>query len=273
MAERTTGGGRRNSRFRRLGQVGAVLASAALLAACNSTSGQSRLGVSASERVVKAGQPVPRGGGTYKVGKPYKVAGRWFHPEENPGYDSTGMASWYGSAFHGRKTANGEIFDMNALTAAHPTLPLPTYARVTNLENGSSVVVRVNDRGPFAHNRLIDLSKRTAEVLGFTGHGTAEVRVQYVGAAPLEGGDEWLTTTVRNDGETVAPVMLASAQGQPPQTATPTPQPRPMTIEDLIADEGGGPVLAMSSSYVASNGTAQIDDAFALFKEPQSLSF
>lgn len=127
------------------------------------------------------------GGGTYKVGAPYQVAGVWYYPRAEPSYDRTGIASWYGRQFHGRKTANGEIFDMNVPSAAHPTLPLPSNVRVTNLENGRSVVLRVNDRGPFAHGRVIDVSRRGAELLGFKKNGTAKVRVQFVSAADLPG--------------------------------------------------------------------------------------
>jgi rare lipoprotein A len=123
------------------------------------------------------------------VGKPYMVAGRWYSPRVDTSYDKTGRASWYGSNFHGRLTANGEIFDQNALTAAHPTLPLPSYVRVTNLDNRRSIIVRVNDRGPFVADRLIDLSKRSADMLGYLNTGVASVRVQYVGPAPLEGDD------------------------------------------------------------------------------------
>ena len=151
-----------------------------------------------SPRVVKPGQPVPKGGGVYKIGRSYTIKGQTFHPREDEGYDRKGVASWYGDDFHGRLTANGEVYDMHALTAAHPTLPMPTYVRVTNLQNDRSVVVRVNDRGPFARGRIIDLSKRTAEVLDFKRDGTAQVRVQFIGRAPLDGEDEWLTTTVRN---------------------------------------------------------------------------
>ena len=129
--------------------------------------------------------PVPWGGGRYHVGKPYQVAGRWFEPKEQPNYDKKGTASWYGEDFNRRKTSNGEWFDMNRLTAAHATLPLPSYVKVTNLENGREVVVRVNDRGPFVDTRVIDLSKRTAEVLEFKNKGKAQVRVQYIGPAPL----------------------------------------------------------------------------------------
>lgn len=129
--------------------------------------------------------PIPRGGGRYLVGQPYQVAGRWFTPREQPGYDKSGIASWYGEAFHRRQTSNGEYFDMAMLSAAHATLPLPSYAKVTNLENGRSIVVRINDRGPFVDSRVIDLSKRSAEVLGYKQKGMAKVRIQYIGPAPL----------------------------------------------------------------------------------------
>ena len=124
-------------------------------------------------------------GGIYKVGKPYKIAGEWYYPRENTKYDNIGIASWYGPKFQGRRTANGEIFDMNLLTAAHPTLPMPVMVQVTNLENGRSMKLRVNDRGPFKKNREIDLSRRAAEILGFKDKGTARVRVKYLQRAPL----------------------------------------------------------------------------------------
>lgn len=124
-------------------------------------------------------------GGIYKIGTPYEIEGEWYYPQEDRTYDNVGTASWYGPKFHGRRTANGEIFDMNLLTAAHPTLPMPIRAKVTNLENGKSVIVRINDRGPFAKDREIDMSRRAAEVLGFQQQGTTQVRVQYLGRAPL----------------------------------------------------------------------------------------
>ena len=124
-------------------------------------------------------------GGIYKVGNPYKIAGEWYYPRENTKYDNIGIASWYGPKFQGRRTANGEIFDMNLLTAAHPTLPMPVMVQVTNLENGRSMKLRVNDRGPFKKNREIDLSRRAAEILGFKDKGTARVRVKYLQRAPL----------------------------------------------------------------------------------------
>ena len=118
------------------------------------------------------------GQGEYKVGLPYQVDGVWFYPREDLGYAATGLASWYGSEFNGRRTANGEIFNMNIVSAAHPTLPLPSIVRVTNLENGRAISVRVNDRGPFARGRIIDLSRRAAQLLGFELQGTARVRVE-----------------------------------------------------------------------------------------------
>ncbi len=151
---------------------------------------EAEYGVKASPRVTTKKSNLARGGGRDQLGKPYKVRGKIYYPKEDKNYKKTGLASWYGDAFHGRLTANGEIYDMTHLTAAHPTMPLPSYARVTNVENGSSVIVRVNDRGPYSHNRLIDLSKRAAEMLDYTRTGTAKVKVEYVGRAPLDGEDD-----------------------------------------------------------------------------------
>ena len=151
---------------------------------------ESEYGVKASPRVSNKRSGLPRGGGREQLGKPYKVAGKWYYPKEDRRYSKVGAASWYGDAFHGRLTANGEIYDMTHLTAAHPTMPLPSYARVTNTLNGSSVIVRVNDRGPFADGRIIDLSKRAAELLDYAHTGVAKVKVEYVGRAPLDGRDD-----------------------------------------------------------------------------------
>lgn len=158
------------------------------IAACRSGGGN---GEKLGERVVPLGQPVPKGGGAYRIGSPYQVAGGWYTPREEPGYDRVGSASWYGELFHGRRTANGEIYDMERLTAAHPTLPLPVYAQVTNLSNGRTIVVRINDRGPYARDRIMDLSRRSAELLGFRANGTASVRVKYLGRAPMNGDDSY----------------------------------------------------------------------------------
>jgi len=211
-----------------------VTTAAALASACSSNppartiGGVSRsvfsedeYGVSSSPRVT-ASRHVPKGGGRYKLGSPYKVAGRWYVPHENPNYVETGVASWYGDDFHGRKTANGEVFDANSLTAAHPTLPLPSYALVTNLDNGKSVLVRVNDRGPYVNDRIIDLSQASAKELGYLNHGRARVRVQYAGRAPLNGNDsrerQYLADQRSGRGDSYPPVALASNRGDPTST-------------------------------------------------------
>ena len=186
---------RRNSR----GAIGLVIGAALAAGACSrSSSGPGptsdnrinpKTGTSASPRLFTEGQTIPKGGGTYKIGAPYKIGTRWYVPAEDPHYDRTGLASWYGADFHGRKTANGEVFDMNALTAAHPTLPIPSYAYVTNLSNNRTILVRINDRGPYAHDRVLDLSRRAARELGSEGAGVTQVRVKYAGRAPLGGND------------------------------------------------------------------------------------
>ena len=185
----------------------------------------------ASPRVIADGEPVPRGGGAYMVGKPYSVAGHTYYPSEKR-YVAVGLASWYGDAFHGRRTANGEIYDRDGVTAAHPTMPLPCYARVTNLYNHRSMIVRVNDRGPFAADRIMDVSRRTADALGFQGSGTAKVKVEYVGAASLAGSDdEKLLATLRLDGPATLdgdmPTMVAEAEPPPAAVAALDPRETP----------------------------------------------
>src|SRR6476469_5719951 len=203
-------------------------------------------GVSSSPRVVAFGEPVPKGGGTYRVGKPYVVAGRVYVPEEDVNYREEGLASWYGDDFHGRLTANGEVFDMSALTAAHPTLPMPCYARVTNLSNGRSLIVRVNDRGPYHGNRLIDVSNKAAELLDFKGNGVARVRVEYVGRAPLEGSDDrQLVATLRTGEPAPSPSLVRVASARPfvPETSgrairgeIPMPEGRPYSLGNTPQD-------------------------------------
>jgi rare lipoprotein A len=223
-----------------------VVLGAGCLALANCSNGRMagkidpRYGVAASARVVEPGQPVPKGGGVYRVGKPYAVAGRVYVPEENINYSAIGRASWYGDDFHGRYTANGEVFDMNSISAAHPTLPLPSYVRVTNLANHRSIVVRVNDRGPYVGDRLIDVSVKTAELLGFYGHGVARVKVDYVGRAPLEGSDDRkLVATLREGVPARPPVQVASSRpfaptyfdSRPLRTAdVPSPPDRPYRL-------------------------------------------
>ena len=161
------------------------------------------------------GERVSHSTGRYSVGKPYSVNGQTYVPTENPKYRAEGVASWYGPDFHGGPTANGERYDMHGISAAHPTMPLPSYARVTNLENGRSIIVRVNDRGPYHRNRVIDLSIGTAKALDFYSRGLAHVRVEYVGRAPIEGSDDtMLMATLRDNSPAPAPskVMIAAAK-------------------------------------------------------------
>lgn len=150
-----------------IGKGGAVAAALLLLGACSTTP--------------QTASPGPQTGsprGVYKVGSPYQISGVWYYPKEDYEYRESGIASWYGSDFHGKATANGEVYDMTEMTAAHRTLPLPSLVRVTNLDNGRSVLLRVNDRGPFARGRIIDVSRRGAQLLGFERQGTAKVRVE-----------------------------------------------------------------------------------------------
>jgi len=185
-----------------------------------------------------AGDPSAKG--VYKIGKPYQIDGAWYYPAEDWNYNETGIASWYGEAFHGKDTANGENFDLNAMTAAHRTLPLPTVVEVTNLDNGRSIQVRVNDRGPFARGRIIDLSRRSAQLLGFEAQGTAKVRVkilvpesiQAASLARRNGGDDKAIAAI--DAPKPAPLAQVTAQplAPPPGVRTavapptrPLPQP------------------------------------------------
>src|SRR6202522_3874901 len=226
-----------------------------------------KYGVSSSPRVVAFGDPVPKGGGTYRVGKPYTVAGRVYVPEEDTHYRAEGLASWYGDDFHGRLTANGEVFDMASLTAAHPTLPMPCYARVTNLSNGKSLVVRVNDRGPYHGNRVMDVSSRAAELLEFKGYGVARVRVEYVGRAPLEGSDErQLMATLRSGVPAPSPSLVRVASARPfvPETPSsgravrgevPMPEGRPYSLGNTSADQASiSATSEMSASARPSSG-------------------
>ena len=162
--------------------------------------------------------------GGYKVGSPYQINGVWYYPKEDPFYDETGIASWYGEDFHGKATANGEVYNMNALTAAHRTLPMPVIVRVTNLDNGRSIRLRVNDRGPYARGRIIDVSRRAAELLGFIDNGTARVRVQFEGRADVNAPaaeDEDEVSARTPGGIHSAPVTsVASSELAPPPGAS-----------------------------------------------------
>ena len=230
----------------RAARVACIIGIGGILASCAGTGGsspkfsESEYGKS-SPRVVASNRKVPEGGGRYMVGEPYRVAGRTYIPQDNPvGYRATGNASWYGDNFHGRKTANGEVYDMRDLTAAHPTLPLPSYVRVTNLANNRSVIVRVNDRGPFTHNRVIDVSSQAASMLDFKRAGTAKVQVEYIGRARLDGKDgDMLMASYRGPGGTLPRTMVASNDVRLPKPGifTPGTKTRP-TIDFGVADQG-----------------------------------
>lgn len=247
-----------------------------------------KYGVSSSPRVVEFDQPVPKGGGTYRIGKPYVVGGRTYVPEENTNYRAEGLASWYGDDFHGRLTANGEVFDMTSLTAAHPTLPLPCYVRVTNMGNGKSLIVRVNDRGPYHGNRVIDVSHRAATLLDFQTSGIARVRVEYVGRAPLEGSDDrMLVATLRTNEPAPAPsgVRIASADAFVPSMPAsrgtwrgnvPMPMERPYTLGSTQEDAAAAGPSEVSSPRVARAGrgddtsASSTDANVALFRPVSS---
>jgi rare lipoprotein A len=239
-----------------------------------------KYGVSSSPRVVAFGEPVPKGGGTYRVGKPYTVGGRVYVPEEDVNYREEGLASWYGDDFHGRLTANGEVFDMESLTAAHPTLPMPCYARVTNLANGKSLIVRVNDRGPYHGNRLIDVSNKAAELLEFKGNGVARVRVEYVARAPLEGSDDrQLIATLRTGVPAPSPslVRVASARpfvpeipahSRPIRGEVPMPEGRPYSLGNTPADQASiNATSEMSASARARSGGRMLENPHAVSYE------
>ena len=181
--------------------------------------------------------------GVYKLGQPYQVQGRWYYPEYDPHYDRVGTASWYGEPFHGRATANGERFDRGSVSAAHPTLPLPSLVRVVNLSNHRELVIRVNDRGPFVDDRLIDLSQEAARQLGFERQGLARVRVQFVRLA--EAGGEPPQPTARS---APAPIPARPAEPAPPLVAA-APAPHPVA-------SASAPMLATTTPTTLRGGTA-----------------
>jgi rare lipoprotein A len=277
MRRRASAAFSRFAGLKRFAPVGVCAVLSLLLAHCASSNVDSQYGVAPSPRVVDLGEPVPKGGGTYRVGAPYVVGGRMYVPEYDPHYKAVGLASWYGDDFYGRYTANGEIFDMNSISAAHPTMPLPSYARVTDLDNGRSIIVRVNDRGPYARDRIIDVSERAAKLLDFYRHGTARVRVEYVGPAPLQGSDDrLLAATLRENGPAPLPSTIRLARGPdfppvppPPrrnevlasasdQYAAPDP-PRPRAVA------GGAPPAMSYDDPPGMDGTAQFLNGRGLY--------
>jgi len=219
---------------------------------------------------------VPPNAGVYKVGEPYQIDNVWYYPHEQPDYDETGIASWYGPDFYGKYTANGELYDGNKLTAAHRTLPMPVNVRVTNLENGKSIIVRVNDRGPYARGRIIDLSRRAAELLDVVQNGTARVRVTYLSRADLNGAPPPSETP--SEIANALPAVPAGAvnsqaldvvpgvQVAPPVTAIPLPAPAPSPPVQTASNEPTGqvdkvPVPGLTHLYVQVGAFSKLDNA------------
>lgn len=178
---------------------------------------------------------------TYKIGNPYQVAGLWYYPAEDFGYREEGLASWYGPGFNGKRTANGEVYDMNALTAAHKTLPIPSVVQVTNLENGRTIKLRINDRGPFVEGRIIDLSLRAAQVLDVERKGTARVRVELVPEDSL---------TLKN--------LALDARGQPPTSEMPAVTAAPRTVVVSATLPPTAPVQAVAATAPTSVPTPPV---------------
>lgn len=191
-------------------------------------------------------------GGSYKVGNPYQIMGKWYYPKEDFSYSEVGMASWYGRDFHAKKTANGENYDMMALTAAHRTLPLPSIVKVTNMENGRSLVLRVNDRGPYAKDRIIDISKRGAQLLGFHGQGTTKVRVEL-----LE--DESKALRAALTGENYTPKKTVAAKSTP--VAKSTAPSKPLELSGAGASVAAPKVAYPKGSFFVQAGAYSKESA------------
>jgi len=250
----------------------AALVGLAILAAC-----------STSQQTQPTASTAKQGHGLYKVGKPYQIDGIWYYPKDDWSYDETGIASWYGEQFHGRYTANGEIFDLNGLTAAHHTLPMPSIVQVTNLENGRSLELRVNDRGPFAAGRIVDVSRQAAQLLGFERNGTAKVRVRLLpsesqqaqavarrnGSEEVPGGPVEVAQAAPRtavDAQPLAPLPGTRAAA-PAQTASIAPlkasaEPVPVAVDPpLTGKVTVGPAKPNAQIYIQAGAFAQMDNA------------
>jgi len=193
----------------------------------------------------------------------YRLGGQTYSVVSNPtGFSQRGVASWYGPGFNGRRTANGEIFDQYELTAAHPTLPLPSYARVTNTRNGRSVIVRINDRGPFHGGRVLDLSRGAAVLLDVTGAGTAPVQIDYIGPAPLNVDDDAFLMASYRDGSAVNPVTqnpVGAVTVASAEAPAPVPTPAPITVAS--ADAPAANAAASTTTAAGSTVTAALAGA------------
>lgn len=186
--------------------------------------------------------------GELKIGKPYNIDGRTYYPEHDPNYTEEGMASWYGPGFHGRSTANGERFDQHEMTAAHRTLPMPSLVKVTNMENGKSAIVKVNDRGPFKKDRIIDLSKSAADAIGMTATGTAKVRVEYLPTETKKLVSELVRTNQLHADEQTLAMLAIDAP-----TSAPAPAPASSGLFSAFAAE---PEIPVSPASKMSNNRA-----------------
>jgi rare lipoprotein A len=193
------------------------------------------------------------------AGPPYQVDGRWYVPTYEPNYDEVGIASWYGPTFHGKASASGEVFDENAMTAAHPTLPIPSLVRVTNLENGRSIVVRLNDRGPFVDDRIIDLSRAASAAIDMHGKGTAKVRVQYVGPAPAQPNS--LPVQPARIQQPVEVQIAAPVQSLPP---SPVPYVERQPMPPLVPAPVAMPGQALGGYFLQAGSFADLGNAHAL---------
>jgi rare lipoprotein A len=250
-------------------RAAALMSGLAMLAACST----SRL-----PDAPKTVGPTVKANPHYKVGAPYQIDGRWYTPKVEPDYVEVGVASWYGDAFHGKLTANGEIFDKGRISAAHRTLPMPTIVEVENLENGRRIVLRVNDRGPFAKDRIIDLSHAAADALGFTAKGTARVRVRYLGEAhladlaPTPGASPRLRAVAAapaaaKDGDRLAS-LIASAAGAPPSA----PQ-KPADLWVEVAEVENVADLERMRLYIPGEGPMALHSTSKGGRTVQSLRF
>lgn len=258
----------------------ALVAAGAFLGAC----AESQLLIHAAKQSPTGDAPASQTGGRFKVGDPYQIGGVWYYPAEDYGYGETGIASWYGKEFQGKPTANGEVFDMNKVSAAHRTLPMPSIVRVTNLDNGREIVVRVNDRGPFAHGRIIDMSRRGAQLLGFEMQGTAKVKVEIVADESRQIAEQMRAQNQaaadRNSGgglrgpvPDAAPRGAVVAQALPVAgggavAAQPLPPPpavggagiiasRPLAAPSLPPASSGGPVVTRGPATVISSAARE----------------
>ena len=228
---------------------GLVLLVVALAAGC----AQTELALHGIKEITATDGDAAPNAGVYKVGKPYEIDGAWYYPAEDPGYAETGLASWYGTDFHGKRTANGAVYDMNALTAAHRTLPMPFEVRVTNLDNGRSMVLTINDRGPYARGRIIDVSRRAAQLLGFKEKGTALVRVEAIA------GQGWQDPMIAVAEDPEAPSLPASPTGSVERQAL---------TEVASVDLAEGPsTFIQAGAFSSPDNARRLSDALAPFGE------